>query len=263
MTLAFLMSRFYIVAVLSFMMLSPLLFCAETSSAGIALFTPPNDWKQADPKDLSPHIKTMVVGPKLQNDMPPTMNLMIEPYSGTLKSYLKNVKKINDAHGDSWKDLGTLKTKSGEASLSQVEIRSKWGGEKLMHAIIVKNGYAYVLTATAAKSEFGRFYQQFYSALRSLQIYDHLFDLIQDPLQKENLEKAIASIKSAFETTFKSQMANETRNFSKEELFQSSGFQNDYWQPFVTMLHKNYEPLGEAWQQAVLANVQENLMRLN
>lgn len=145
-------------------------------SSEMATFTPPKDWKLADKSALSPHIKILTVGPKIQNEMPPTMNLMIEPYSGTLKSYLQNVKKINAAHGDSWKDLGSLKTDAGQASLSQVEIRSQWGGEKLMHAIIVRNGYAYVLTATAAKDEFGQFYQTFYQALRSLQIYDRAKD---------------------------------------------------------------------------------------
>lgn len=160
----------------------PSLQAAESSDQmreSFAEFTPPKGWLEADKNELSPHIKIMVVGPKLQSDMPPTMNLMIEPYNDTLKSYLKNVKKINDSHGDAWKDLGTLKTKAGDASLSQVEVRSKWGGEKLMHTIIVKNGYAYVLTATASKNEFGRFYQQFYNALRSLRIYEADF--------KENL----------------------------------------------------------------------------
>ncbi len=166
------------------MLLFPLsVFTQEEDKAknpSIAVFVPPKDWRIADEKALSPHIKILVIGPKIQNEMPPTMNLMIEPYSGTLKSYLKNVKKINDTHGDAWKDLGTLKTKAGDASLSQVEIRSKWGGEKLMHAIIVRNGFAYVLTATAAKNEFGRFYQQFYNAFRSLQIYENLDEELQN-----------------------------------------------------------------------------------
>ena len=127
----------------------------------MAVFTPPPNWKVADKEFLSKHVKILVIGPKIKNDMPPTMNLMIEPFKGDLKDYLKNVKKINESHGDFWKDLGNLKTKAGDASLSQVEVSSKWGGEKLMHAIIVKNGFAYVLTATASKNEFGRFYQQF------------------------------------------------------------------------------------------------------
>lgn len=231
----------------------------ETTSPGIAVFIPPKGWGAAEQKSLSPHVKTLVVGPKLQNDMPPSMNLMIEPYQGTLKSYLKNVKKINDAHGDTWKDLGFLKTKAGDASLSQVEIRSKWGGEKLMHAIIVKNGYAYVLTAAAAKNEFGRFYQQFYTALRSLQIYDNLFEVVKNQDKREKLEKAYANIKNSFAQTLNSQ--NSADESLKEQTFQNDDFQNNLWQPFAAMLQRDYSDLGEEWQIAVLTSLQEELFK--
>lgn len=233
--------------------LFPLLGMTDTAklAPGIAVFTPPSGWRSADNKDLSPHVKIFVIGPKIQNDMPPTMNLMIEPYEGTLKSYLKNVKKINDAHGETWKDLGSLKTKAGEASLSQVDIRSKWGGEKLMHAIIVKNGYAYVLTATASKNEFGRFYQQFYSALRSLQIYDHVFDLISVPERRESLKAAYANVQNAFEQALRSH-ANATFSVSdpnfREQILQSADFQNMEWlplKPSYTVIMQNWELIGK------------------
>lgn len=230
----------------------------EGNAPGIATFTPPKGWRTADPKSLSPHVKTLIVGPKLQNEMPPSMNLMIEPYRGTLKTYLKQVKKINETHGDTWKDLGTLKTKAGDASLSQVEIRSKWGGEKLMHAIIVKNGYAYVLTATAAKNEFGRFYQQFYSSLRSLQIYDNLLEIVKSADKRAILEKAIASVKSSFEQALDPQ--SDTEEAARERMFQNPDFQNNVWQPFVAILQKDYADMGEEWQMAVLLNLQDNLL---
>ena len=236
-------------------------FAAEENSPGIAVFTPPKGWYSADKKALSPHVKIFVIGPKVQSEMPPTMNLMIEPYLGTLKNYLKDVKKINDAHGDTWKDLGTLKTKAGEASLSQVEIRSKWGGEKLMHAIIVKNGYAYVLTATAAKNEFGHFYQQFYSALRSLQIYDHVLELVKSSDKKAILENAYGTIRNAFKKALQAQTSETVVDDSlKEQILQSSDFQKNYWQPFVAMLQRDYADLGEDWQNAVLIDLQDSLL---
>lgn len=228
----------------------------EAKDLGIATFTPPNGWNVVNKENLSPHVKILVVGPKIKNEMPPTMNLMIEPYDGNLKSYLIQVKKINDSHGDSWKDLGTLKTKAGEASLSQVEIRSKWGGEKLMHAIIVKNGFAYVLTATASKNEFGRFYQQFYTALRSLQIYENELDLIKNPEKRMELEQAIASVEATF-----SKSLNENRNVTKEQLFESSAFQNETWIPFQQALQKDFSDLGNDWQMAIIDNTKENLLK--
>lgn len=232
---------------------------SQREAPGIAVFTPPKGWRTAEQNALSPHIKVLVVGPKLQNEMPPTMNLMIEPYDGTLKTYLKSVKKINDSHGDAWKDLGTLKTKAGDASLSQVEIRSKWGGEKLMHAIIVKKGYAYVLTASASKSEFGRFYQQFYTSLRSLQIFDNPLDIITEPNKRKQLEAAYERIQNAFNQSLATLDA--TTHTSKELLFQSTEFQNNYWQPFKASLERDYAGMGTDWQETVLNNLKEKLLK--
>jgi len=236
---------------------------SKGSSPSIAVFTSPKGWLVADKNALSPHIKIMVIGPKLQNEMPPTMNLMIEPYNDTLKSYLKSVKKINDSHGDAWKDLGTLKTKAGDASLSQVEIRSKWGGEKLMHAIIVKNGYAYVLTATAAKNEFGRFYQQFYNSLRSLQIYDNVLDTISRPSTREQLENAFKSVESTFHAYLQlRQSQNSTQDIQvlKEQVFDSADFQNQIWNPFKNMLKQDFADLGEDWQNTVETDFRDKLL---
>jgi hypothetical protein len=145
----------------------------NADSPAVAEFTPPPGWNAADKKFLTAHVRALIIGPKIKSDMPPTMNLMIEPFKGTLREYLKNVKRINESHGDSWKDLGTITTKAGQASLSSVDVRSKWGGEKLMHVIIIRDGYAYVLTAAASKNEFFLLYKQFYTSMQSLQIHDN------------------------------------------------------------------------------------------
>ncbi|BBI16624.1 Putative uncharacterized protein [Neochlamydia sp. S13] len=235
----------------------------SSDSPSIAIFIPPKGWLTADQEALSSHIKYMVVGPKVQNEMPPTMNLMIEPYNGTLKDYLKSVKRINEAHGDSWKDLGMLKTKAGEASLSQVEMRSKWGGEKLMHAIIVRNKCAYVLTATAAKNEFGRFYQEFYKALRSLQIYDDILDVVKDPMKKAHLESTFAKIQKAFDAALAKAQATPSflsqANWN-EQIFHNPEFQSNHWSPFKTMLKSNYNELSNEEQNALIANYYTKLL---
>lgn len=227
----------------------------ENQSLGIATFTPPKGWKAAGKEALSAHVKILVIGPKIKNEMPPTMNLMIEPYTGTLKSYLSNVKKINESHGDSWKDLGSLKTKAGDASLSQVEIRSKWGGEKLMHAIIVRDGFAYVLTATASKGEFGRFYQQFYTALRSFDIHNNILDLIKNPEKRAKLENSIESIKSVYQQNLVQYSTD-----SKEQVFDNPTFQHQIWLPFLESLRNDFSDLGIEWQSAVSDNLKESLL---
>ena len=142
-------------------------FFEQSREPGAVLFTPPTGWHIADPKQLPPSVKVMVVG-KGSSTYPPSINLAIEEYPGTLKQYLQIVKEINDRSGGEWKDLGTIQTEAGEASLSQVDAKTKWGTERLMHAILIKNGTVYILTSAALKDEFPQYYKEFFLTMRSL-----------------------------------------------------------------------------------------------
>ncbi len=130
-------------------------------------FTPPTGWLSADTKTLPKHVYYMVVG-KGKREFPPSINLGIAPFKGSLKDYLKIVKSINDAQGIAWKDLGSIRTEAGMASLSQVEMHTQWGEIKEMHVILIKDGSAYILTAAALKDEFPDFYKEFFKSMRSL-----------------------------------------------------------------------------------------------
>lgn len=130
-------------------------------------FTPPPGWRSGETKDLPPAVLAMVIG-EGQNAYPPSINLAVEEYNGTTSSYLKIVKEINIKSGTKLKDLGMIHTSAGEASLSQVDVPTKWGETRLMHAILVKQGYAYIMTASALKAEFPKFYKDFFAAMRSL-----------------------------------------------------------------------------------------------
>ena len=130
-------------------------------------FTPPEGWLSADPKALPKHVFVMVLG-KGKKEFPPSINLGMSPFKGTLKDYLKNVKAINDAHGIEWKDLGSIRTEAGVASLSQIDMATKWGEVREMHVILVKDDMVYILTAAALKEEFPAFYKEFFKSMRSL-----------------------------------------------------------------------------------------------
>jgi hypothetical protein len=136
---------------------------------GSVSFTPPAGWKIADPKALSPYVKIMVVG-KGEKEFPPSINLAIDPFKGSLKEYLKIVKRYNDSQKAEWKDLGTIMTGAGEASLSQVDTKTKWGVEREMQLIFIRDGSAYILTAAALKDEFANHYNEFFAALKSVRI---------------------------------------------------------------------------------------------
>lgn len=144
-------------------------FKTLSQEPGAVMFTPPTGWFLADPKALPSNIKIMVVWKGTQ-EYPPSMNLAYEPYKGTLKEYLRLIDAINKKKGAEWKDLGKIQTEAGEASLSQVDLRSQWGVERQMHVILIKDGTVYILTAAALKDDFSKFYKEFFAAMRSLKI---------------------------------------------------------------------------------------------
>ena len=90
-------------------------------------FIPPTDWRNADKSKLPEHVHLMVVG-QGANEFPPSISLATEKYSGTLKQYLKVVKELNSSKGYEWRDLGSIQTDAGNASLSQTTANQN--GEK-------------------------------------------------------------------------------------------------------------------------------------
>lgn len=144
-------------------------YAKAKDAPGAIMFTPPQGWRLVDPKDLPGTIKAMVIG-KGQGTVPPTISLGTERFQGTLKEYLKKVKSINDSHGDEWKDLGTIQTEAGPASLSQVDIKTQWGIVRAMHVILVRDGNTYILTTSSPKEEFSQFYPEFFKVMRSLRM---------------------------------------------------------------------------------------------
>lgn len=136
---------------------------------GAIMFNPPEGWHIADPKALPPSVKLMVVG-KGNSIFPPSINLGIEKYNGDLKSYLKMIKSINESQGSEWKDLGTIKTQAGIASLSQIDAKTEWGVVRMMHVILLEDetNTVYILTAAALKEEFSKHYKDFFKSMKSL-----------------------------------------------------------------------------------------------
>ena len=144
-------------------------FRQVSEQPGAVTFKPPQGWFLADTKSLPSHVQIMVVG-KGAYEFPPSINLAFDEFNGTLKEYLKVVDGINKRMGGKAQDLGVIHTEAGEARLLQIDSKNVWGPERQMQAIIVKNGKAYILTASAHKNEFSNFYPQFFSALKSLKI---------------------------------------------------------------------------------------------
>lgn len=234
----------------------------QAQEPGAVLFTPPEGWHFADPKKLPRSVKVMVVG-KSSSEYPPSLNLATEKYDGTLKQYLKIVKEINDRSGAEWKDLGTIRTQAGDASLSQVDAKTKWGTERLMHVILIRDGIVYIMTAGALKDEFPRYYKEFFTSMRSLRFNKNAFEMITDAKRRDLLEKAIDDLKQKW-VVYLHEYEKTARPGATDialTAFESADFQKQTWQPFKTSLQRDFADLGTVWQQHVLNNTKDELVK--
>lgn len=147
-----------------------LLLCSALSAEpqGI-LFDPPAGWKMADSAQLPRYVEAMVVGESNSN-YPPSINVSVEDFAGTLKDYLKIVKKINEAQNSAWKRMGTIETQAGQADLSTVDIQTSWGPVRLVHVILVRDGKAIILTGATKREEFVALYPIMLKSMRTLKV---------------------------------------------------------------------------------------------
>lgn len=232
--------------------------------AGAVTFQPPSHWMLADPKALPGNVRIMVVG-KGNGEYPPSLNLWSEHFVGNLKQYLRIVKAINDKKGDDWKDLGVIRTEAGDASLSQVDSKTKWGTERLMHVILVRDNRVYILTAAALKDEFPKYYKDFFNAFRSLKFNKDVFEMVPNVSKRVALQNAIQQLKFEWEDYAQRAERNTTLSFDDDaprRLFESADFQEKYWNAFKTYLNKDFADMPSTWQVHVLATAQRELLNV-
>lgn len=229
----------------------------------IVTFTPPTGWHVQEINPEFSTVKAQVVG-KSTSSYPPVINLCIEEnYKGTLKSYIQLIKSKELAKGIELKDLGSIRTEAGSASLTQVDMKKDhYGDIRYMRVILLRNGTIYIVTASALLKEFGNYYKDFFTAMRSLRIIKNPYEMIASNKSKQELEgETDALIKEWKEQLAKKQQ--ESPALSEEELksslFEDSTFQTKNWKPFNVMLDQKYEALGPEWKSLFLSNVKEEL----
>lgn len=228
---------------------------------GALLFNPPAGWGVADPKILPPRVKVMVIG-KGFSQYPPSINLGMEMYSGTVKDYLKMVKSVNDSQGAEWKDLGKIRTLAGDASLSQVDMLSEWGTVRLMHVILKKGENIYVLTAAALKEEFPQFYREFFQSMRSLYFNKSVSEMVGSPKRKQDLQKICDHLKTSWQMLCL-QISKTSSCPSKEffeQVFEGEVFQKGHWEPFKTQIAHDFADMNTSWHTQLLTQLEEELL---
>ena len=147
----------------------------------------------------------------------PAITLCIEPFSCGEKTYLRSVK--NNHRSDitkSVRDLGFLQTKSGKARLFQIDTKNSWGKIRILQSILLKDGIAYIQTASCLRKNFLKIHQDFLKSFQTLSISD---DLISSLENQQEFEKKLQSLNLSWKKYLSSAKGR------KEDLFKGSFFQ--------------------------------------
>lgn len=163
-------------------------------------FDPPSDWDCADPKALSSLVQVGFVG-KGKKLFRPSLNLALEEIDCGMKEYLKAVKEIHESDPHTrWRDLGALRTKAGEARLTEISRKTKWGDVRMLQSILIHQNKAYILTGAVLRDEFSEQYKPLLKAMRSMRITDDLISVVENTDLRKKLEKACISLKNEKDT---------------------------------------------------------------
>ncbi len=206
-----------------------------TAPEPLCYFAPPIGWEITDPTTLSQSVQISFF--KKQQGYCPSINLAIEKTDASQSEYLDAVKSIHKRDRTKcWRLLGKVDTAAGTAQLTEIDMSTKWGPARLLQMILVKDGYAYILTASALKKETARYYKEFQDAFSSLHITKHLIGEITDLEKRTSLELK------------KEQFLSIWKEKSKPD-------QEKEWISFRNFVLENFSDMGAYWQILFLKSI--------
>lgn len=222
-------------------------------AAPVCVFTPPKGWMVADPKSLSPRVKISFLT-EGKKEYCPSLNLASEKADLSLEDYLKAVKRIHQKDKNHrWRDLGKIDTAAGEARLTEIESKTPFGPARLLQMIHIHDKVAYVLTASALKSEFAAHSKEFQKAFHSFTIKENLFEMLEKKEQQESLKTALQELLTAWQ---KSPSSIKSHKVDEDEDFQRAHFL-----PFQKKVVEEYSEMGSYWQILMLQFAYETLSK--
>jgi hypothetical protein len=132
---------------------------------------PPKGWECIhDASQLPQKIKVIYVGKGTANNpFAPSINVACETTSMLIGEYVSLAKAYHEGErGTRCTALGKMNTESGAAELLQIDRPSQWGPVRFVQAMLIREGEAYVVTATCLKEDFSALSSQVFKAIQSL-----------------------------------------------------------------------------------------------
>jgi hypothetical protein len=223
-----------------FLLVSLLFFSSLFSDEPIGLFSPPPGWQCSNPNSLSTHVLVRYIGKK-KWFFSPSINLASEKINANLQEYVAAVKKIHDQDKKtSLRELGKIKTHSGEATLLEIRSKSKLGDMRILQSILVKNNYAYIITGATLEKELSKNYKEFIKSFQSLKVVPNLFTVIKNGERQNKLKIKIDSI---------------IKEINTNKLYEKEVIITEKIQDFSNYLTSEFQELGNYWQYLILKKI--------
>ena len=135
----------------------------------------PKGWQCLHDRDQLPATVELVYVGKGKGQFTPSVNLATEATELPQGEYLALARKFHESQLDTkCNGLGSINTEEGEASLLQIDRESEWGTVRFIQAALVKEGIAYVITATCLVEEYPTLSAQFLQAIQSFTINEKI-----------------------------------------------------------------------------------------
>ncbi len=160
--------------------LTSLIMTALLSSTSIPIagaeelsIDPPSGWECIqDATQLPKTVRLVYIGAE-KGTFTPSINIAAEETTMHIEEYVILAKSYHESEGDTrCSRMGTLETNEGTAHLLQIERPSQWGIIRFIQAILIKNGTAYLITATCLQNEFNSFSSKFFNSIRSFTVQE-------------------------------------------------------------------------------------------
>lgn len=150
-----------------------LIFTFLLQNIGFAKFhiTQPKGWDCInDSSQLPETVECLYIGAG-KSTFRPTINVAYERTDMSLSDYFQKAKNYHQSEPETTcQELGSIKTKSGEAKVLQIDRNTGWGMVRFIQASIILNQTAYVITATCLREEFGACCPTFFETIQSFEV---------------------------------------------------------------------------------------------
>lgn len=235
---------------------SLLLFSLAFSEEPFYYFVPPKTWDVVDPSKLTPMFKIAFVEHSTKA-FKPSLNLGIQKVNVSLSQYIEAAKKQHLTNRNKkWSELGMVKTRAGDAHISQIDEKAQFGEIRSMQCILLQSGYVYVITAVALREDFLTYHNEFLQAFESFSIYPSTrFSFTSEEL-KNRYESKVQELKHQWALF----LANNYTSKEPKKAFEDKRFQRGPWKDFEKFLSKNFKNQGLFWQVMASKEVRNSLL---